>query len=124
MKVLVCGSRGWGIDLTDAKQSVRRRLDQLLAGGEPQLILGGANGPDEFAREWAAHTDVDHLVLYPRWTQQGKQAGILRNLRMLDEQPDLVIAFWDGTSRGTKHTIDEARRRGIPVEVITEGEAA
>jgi hypothetical protein len=32
--------------------------------------------------------------------------------------PDLVIAFWDGKSRGTKHAIDGAGLRGIPVEVI------
>jgi hypothetical protein len=38
---------------------------------------------------------------------------------MLDQNPGLVIAFWDGKSRGTAHTIGEARRRGIPVEVVS-----
>jgi hypothetical protein len=37
---------------------------------------------------------------------------------MLDEKPDLVIAYWNGKSNGTAHTISEARKRGIPVEVI------
>jgi hypothetical protein len=37
---------------------------------------------------------------------------------MLNGSPDLVIAFWDGESRGTRHTIDEAKRRGIPVEIV------
>jgi hypothetical protein len=39
---------------------------------------------------------------------------------MLDTDPDVVIAFWDGTSRGTRHTIDSAIRRGIPVEAYIE----
>lgn len=40
-----------------------------------------------------------------------------RNLAMLDEKPDLVIAFQINGSAGTQHTIDQARKRGIPVEV-------
>jgi len=38
---------------------------------------------------------------------------------MLDWEPELVLAFWDGRSTGTEHTITEANRRGIPVEVLT-----
>jgi hypothetical protein len=40
---------------------------------------------------------------------------------MLDLAPGLVIAFHADGSRGTQDTIDEARRRGIPVEVHTYG---
>jgi hypothetical protein len=53
------------------------------------------------------------------WKQYGKRAGILRNLQMLDQRPDLVLAFQRNGSRGTQHTIDEARKRGIAVEVHT-----
>ncbi len=57
---------------------------------------------------------------YPAdWERHGRRAGHLRNLAMLDYPPDLVLAFWDGQSPGTRHTITEARRRGIPVEVHT-----
>ena len=31
---------------------------------------------------------------------------------------DMLIAFWDGTSKGTKHMIDLANKRGIRVVVI------
>jgi hypothetical protein len=50
----------------------------------------------------------------------GRRAGLERNIRMLDSKPDLVFAFRDGQSRGTGHTIAEARRRNIPVGVVTE----
>ncbi len=50
----------------------------------------------------------------------GRRAGPERNIRMLDSTPDLVLAFWDGQSRGTRHTISEARRRNITVRVVTE----
>lgn len=52
----------------------------------------------------------------PLWESFGQRAGYLRNLAMLQLEPDLVIAFTNG-SPGTQHTIDEARRRGIPVEI-------
>ena len=31
---------------------------------------------------------------------------------------DMLIAFWDGTSKGTKHMIDLANKRGIKVEIV------
>jgi hypothetical protein len=53
------------------------------------------------------------------WAAHGMRAGYLRNVEMLEAyDPDLVIAMWNGQSRGTKHTMDEAEQRGIPVEVI------
>lgn len=72
---------------------------------------------DEIARGYALT-----VRLFPAdWEQHGRSAGILRNNDMLDTNPDLVIAFWDGKSRGTWHTINEARRRGIPVDVVSGG---
>jgi hypothetical protein len=38
-------------------------------------------------------------------------------MKMLDSDIDLVVAFWDGESRGTDFTIREAQRRKIPVKV-------
>ena len=108
----------FGLD-TDGRQQVRDNLDRLLLTNL-RLIVGGAPGPDEFARQWAVDKMVDHLVLHANWNEDGKRAGILRNLRMLDQKPDLVIAFWDGQSTGTQHTITEARKRGIPVEIISD----
>lgn len=81
---------------------------------------GTARGADRLAAGYADSLglEVEH---YPAdWKRHGKRAGILRNLEMLDAEPSLVIAFWNGRSCGTKHTIDEARRRGIPVEIIRE----
>ena len=34
------------------------------------------------------------------------------------EASDLVVAFWDGSSAGTKHALDYARTRGTPVQVV------
>ena len=54
-----------------------------------------------------------------RGAAEGRKAGILRNEWMLDEVPDLVLAFASDIekSRGTRHCALEAHRRGLPLEI-------
>lgn len=111
-KILVCGSRGW----TDAN-AIRERLDQLA--GPYTILHGAAKGADIIAANHAASKGYEAHAYPADWARHGKRAGIVRNNEMLDQNPDLVIAFQLDNSRGTQHTINEARRRGIPVEVHT-----
>lgn len=116
MKVLVCGSRDW----TDY-EAIDRRLSGLPGEHEEIAIIhGAAPGADLMAARAALRWGFEPIAFPADWLTKGKRAGILRNLQMLDERPDLVIAFQRNGSRGTQHTIDEARRRGIPVEVYSE----
>jgi hypothetical protein len=110
MKVLVCGSRSW-----DNPTAIRRRLTDLPRGAE--VIHGNARGADQDAGTFARALGLRETAFPADWRGKGRRAGIIRNLAMLDQKPDLVLAFWDGRSTGTAHTITEARRRGIPVEV-------
>ena len=118
MKVLICGSRGW-----EDYERLRHHLSGFPRG--TVFIHGGARGADRLVdlavRDENLEYDYEYEteVFYADWETHGKRAGILRNIEMLDEQPDLVVAFWDGESKGTKHTIEEAGRRGIPVEVVS-----
>jgi DNA-binding MurR/RpiR family transcriptional regulator len=113
LKVVVSGSRGW----TDYA-AIRMALAELPA--RSTIIVGGARGADTLAEEAAHH--LGHVVDVYRadWDRYGKRAGYIRNALMLDQEPDLVLAFWDGESKGTLHTMKEAKRRNIPVEVIRE----
>ena len=111
MKVLVCGSRAWrhaGI--------ISERLRELPRGTE--IIHGGCRGADLLAGT-AANALGFRVTEFPAdWKNLGRSAGYVRNVAMLDEKPDLVIAFWQDGSTGTGHTVREAAKRGIPVEVI------
>lgn len=111
MKVLVCGSRKW---------SDRGRIDAVLSKlpDDTELIHGAATGADTFAAEYGYKRGWRVQPFFADWESDGRRAGILRNLAMLDEEPDQVIAFHLANSSGTRHTIQEAQRRGIPVEVI------
>lgn len=116
MRVLVCGSRGWRAYLP-----IRDRLFELPPRCE--VLHGAAEGADLIAASTAFMMGHDVRAFPAKWKKLGKRAGIIRNLEMLDQDPDLVLAFWDGKSRGTLHTITEARKRGIPVEVHGGAEA-
>jgi hypothetical protein len=115
MKVLVTGSRKFA-DPFAASLAINERIANLPAG--VTVIHGGALGADQMAAEAAERLGLPIQAFYADWDKHGKKAGIIRNLQMLAERPDLVIAFWNGSSRGTGHTITEARKRSIPVEVI------
>jgi hypothetical protein len=112
VKVLVCGSR----EFTD-RERIREVLATLPATVE--IIHGGARGADRIAASVASELGLKVLPPFlADWERFGKRAGYLRNYEMLDERPEVVIAFWDGESRGTQHTIAEAVSRRIPVKVI------
>lgn len=115
MRVLVCGSRGYGrLDL------VRARVRMFDAN--TVLIVGGARGPDLVAERVGREVGMDVRVFRPDWKRYGRSAGHRRNAEMVDElqrgpDPRLVVAFHDGASHGTMGTIQEARRRGLDVEI-------
>ena len=111
-RVLVCGSRAW----TDAA-AIRDRLAKLPSGSE--VMHGGARGADRIAGTAATSLGLSVREFPADWKNLGRSAGVQRNLAMLDEEPDLVLAFWLNGSAGTAHTIREARKRGIEVEVLT-----
>lgn len=111
MMVLVCGSRNW-----EDIHAIRMRLVKLPP--KTEVIHGAAPGADSIAGFLAEDFGFTVLRFPADWDRHGKSAGFRRNVQMLEEEPDLVLAFQIDGSRGTQHTIDEARKRGIPVEVI------
>lgn len=110
MRVVVCGSR----NITD-KAWVAEAI--AMSGFKiTTLISGGARGVDQIAEEIARENGWAIEQYLPDWDRHGKKAGILRNADMVNVA-DAVIALWDGTSRGTKSSIDFADRKGIPCYV-------
>lgn len=112
MLVLVCGDREW----TD-----RARIAHFinLLPADAVVMHGDCRGADRIAGEEAIKAGLE-IRVYPADWSMGKSAGPRRNLLMLDQKPEIVIAFHSNLekSRGTRHTVEEARRRGIDTYVI------
>ena len=133
MNIVITGSRMLGAgrdpmgDLTElgAKQQKWMHLilkDYFCKPGMT-MINGCAPGVDNICLEWAEamnRADRDNQINIIRmpaeWNKYGKQAGYLRNAEMVS-LGDCVLAFWNGASRGTKHTIDLALSSGKSVHV-------
>jgi len=82
------------------------------------IVSGGCYGVDTWAEEVAKEWKwcVDTIIFKPDWEKHGKKAGFMRNIQIVDEATHLW-AFWDGESKGTKHSIDLALKKGIPVDI-------
>ena len=113
MTIAIIGSRG----ITD-KQYVYSKLDTIFANKKPELIVsGGAKGPDTLGVLWARENEVPVKEFMPDWEKYGRGAGFKRNTQIV-EAADIVIAFWDGLSKGTKDSIDKAKKLNKRVEII------
>ena len=71
---------------------------------------------DASAREYAQRHGLKLTEYLPEYSKYGRSAPLKRNLTII-ENADLVLAFWDGLSRGTKYVIDNCKKRNIPVEI-------
>lgn len=121
MRILVCGSRGWANHATTYARIREALLGKLPPSVFEQHVIIHGNAPCVDQLAGAVARGLGYLVeVYPAdWNKFGRGAGFKRNQQMLTEgKPNLVLAFWDGQSRGTKHMIDLALKAGIPVEVI------
>jgi phosphoribosylpyrophosphate synthetase len=71
-----------------------------------KIISGGANGADKIAEQFANNYNIPFIEIRADW-RLGKAAGILRNTEII-KQADIIIAFWDGKSKGTLDSINKA----------------
>lgn len=82
-----------------------------------EIVSGGAKGADSLARRYAEEKNIPITEILPEWDKYGKSAGFKRNKLIID-QSDAIVAFWDGVSRGTAHSISLARKNGKDVHIF------
>ena len=106
MKVAVIGSRGLQVN----------HLENYLPEGVTEIVSGGARDIDTCAKNYALEHDLKLTEFLPEYDKYSRGAPLRRNITII-EYADLVLAFWDGKSRGTKFVIDNCKKRNIPVVV-------
>lgn len=106
MKAAVIGSRGLHVN----------HLEDYLPEGVTEIVSGGAQGIDTCAKDYALRHELKLTEFLPEYEKYGRGAPLRRNITII-EYADLVLAFWDGKSRGTKYVIDNCKKRNIPVAV-------
>jgi predicted Rossmann fold nucleotide-binding protein DprA/Smf involved in DNA uptake len=84
-----------------------------------EIVSGGADGVDSIAREIAINNKKTITEFFPDWKKYGKSAGFVRN-KYIVESADILIAIWDGESKGTKNSINTAMKLNKKIFVFKE----
>ena len=107
MRIAIIGSRNLTIN----------NLEDYMPREVTEIVSGGAVGVDSSAREYAERNNIKLTEFLPKYSEFGRSAPLKRNLQII-EYCDCVMAFWDGKSRGTKFTIDNAIKIKKKVTVL------
>ncbi|BAF73240.1 DUF2493 domain-containing protein [Sulfurovum sp. NBC37-1] len=112
-KVAVVGSRGF-----EDYVLFKTVMDKFLADFESvAFVSGGASGADSLAERYAKEHGIEVIVFKPEWKRYGKRAGYMRNAQIWKEA-DVGIAFWDGESKGTRHSFKLAKKMSKELRVF------
>ena len=139
-RILVTGSRSW-TDRTRIAQSIMTAINEsqpMLVDekGNPDrraianvVVMHGAcpTGADALAQDVCDHMGIDTDPYPADWEQYKKRAGFIRNIMMVQTEPDICLAFLrpclnpkchiiepHGT-HGTSHCMKQAELAGVPV---------
>lgn len=119
MKVAVVGSREW-----DDYSYFCERIEYLTQNitEEIEYVSGGCKtGADslivKYCKDKGLQKPTEFLPEYDKYPENPKKAPVMRN-KTIAEYCDVMIAFWDKTSPGTKTAIDFARKENKPVRVV------
>ena len=107
---MIAGSRGIK-DIKVIQQAIKKSGIKIST-----VLSGRAKGVDILGELWAMKNNIPVESYLPDWKRYGRAAGLKRNIEMV-ENADVLIAIWDGKSKGTKYTIKKAREKGLIVFV-------
>lgn len=108
MKIAVIGSRNLNVE----------NLGKYIPNDVSEIVSGGAKGIDSNAKSYAQKNKIPLKEFLPDYRRFGRGAPLKRNLQII-EYADMVIAFWDGESHGTKYVIDNCNKMNVPVRIVT-----
>lgn len=114
MKLAIIGSRDF-IDYDFLCSTLEKYKPKITT-----VVSGGARGADKLGEKWANENNIETLIFYADWDTHGKKAGFIRNVDII-KNCDVCIAFWDGKSKGTQHSLSLCEKYNKPTKVIKYG---
>ena len=113
MRVAIVGSR----DLRGKTEYWYEKICASVPANCTEIVSGGAEGIDALARRYAKEHGLLIKEFLPEYDRYGKPAAFIRNTQIV-EYAHIVLAFWDGRSKGTADTIIKCYQMNKPVEIF------
>ena len=129
MRVIIAGGRDFN-DFKLLESNINKIFKQLsdeksisacIDESNIEIICGKARGADTLGEQFAKEYKLSIKYFPADWNTYGKSAGYRRNAEMANyakEDNGVLIAFWDGKSKGTKHMIDLSKSNNIRVFIV------
>jgi predicted Rossmann fold nucleotide-binding protein DprA/Smf involved in DNA uptake len=114
VKVAIVGSRHF-----PELERVRDFVSSLPLGAT--VVTGGASGVDAAAGEAARSRQLGLIKLPPRFEESNDPTASARRNQELVDAAEVVVAFWDGESAGTRKTVERALESGREIHVLLPG---
>jgi len=110
-KTIIAGGRDF-----DDYEFLKKNIEELDIEIN-EIVSGKAKGADTLGERYATEKEISIKGFPADWNKFGKGAGPIRNKQMA-EYADVLIAFWDSKSKGTKSMINLAKKNDLEVHVI------
>lgn len=114
MKLAIVGTRNPGVSYAEWEQLL---LSRVSVEEISLVVSGGAKGVDTFAKLFAGLHHIPLMEFIPDYAKYGRKATLRRNTQIV-KGASAVAAFPSPDSRGTFHSIKEAKRLGKKLIVI------
>lgn len=127
IRIIIAGGRDFNnFDLMcNSVNSIRKNILSVKYKDAVRtcIVSGKAKGADTLGEEYGLKEGLLVYEFPADWVGLGKRAGFIRNETMgnfaiEDDNYGVLIAFWDGQSKGTKHMIDYAYKCNLEVFII------
>lgn len=119
--IIIAGSRDFN-NYNVVKKALANFLKSKNTTDKPTIICGMARGADMVGYTLAKKYGLSLKEFPADWNNLGRKAGYVRNKEMAQYAHDngngVLLAFWDGESRGTKHMIDLAKKYNLEVHIF------
>lgn len=108
MKLAIVGSR------YTFSENIEAELTKI-----PDTIISEGNvGLENCVRVFARKHGLKLVEFFPNYKIYGGSRAMMQRNIMIVNECDCILAFWDGTSKSTKFTIDYARKMKKPMKIV------
>ena len=113
IKIIIAGVRNF----SDFNKLCQVCDEFLKDQNKVEIVSGAYKGANLLGEIYAAERNYPIKQFPADWKRYGKSGGYKRNVEMAI-YADVLIAFWDGKSKGTKNMIDLATQAGLKIRTI------